>query len=50
VACLPERSHGAYPDGGADRKFLDTVGRKTQRVLKPAKREPKPRELSALAP
>jgi len=31
------------------RKFLDTLERKTRRVLKPAKRGPKPRvELSAL--
>lgn len=33
-----------------DRKFLDSIERKTQRILTPAKRGPKPRELSALSP
>jgi len=32
------------------RTFLDAIERKTQRVLKLAKRGPKPRELSALSP
>ncbi|HXI07490.1 MAG: hypothetical protein ACRC1G_18140 [Bradyrhizobium sp.] len=49
-----ERLRGAESVGRplGDCKFLDTIERKTQRVLKPAKRGPKPREqeLSALSP
>jgi len=48
-----ERLRGAESIGRplGDRRFLDTIERKTQRVLKPAKRGRKPRgELSALSP
>jgi putative transposase len=52
-AGMIERLRGAECIGRplGNRKFLDAVERKTRRVLKPAKRGPKPRgELSALSP